>query len=72
MTYGTILPKLIEYIFNYRKGETTVANTNNALINGSPETGFALYAPNGDIIDVYGRRRDAVRGARRRGFVVAA
>ena len=35
----------------------------------SPEN--ALYSPEGEFIRVYSRRRDAIRGAKRRGWEVA-
>lgn len=34
-------------------------------------TGFGLFRRTGELVGTYSRRRDAVRGARRRGLVVA-
>ena len=53
-------------MFGFFRREPEFVETTKATIDDNNR----LFSPTGQLIGQYGRRRDAVRGAKRRGFEV--
>lgn len=65
MTIRNRINALVERVFNFMLGEKTMANIY------PTSNGFVLLDEKGIAVGTYSRRRDAVRGATRRGLNLA-